>query len=269
VSGTTPGAGLFFERVLVGVDQTPESLVAAAQAKQLCAPNGRLDLLAVAETYLAAHAGHAARVAEDDIIAGASAMLDRARRLVEPDETHLLPGRLITRLCQECHRTGATLVAVGARPHRRLSALTFGGHDIEALHDVPCSVLIARPGWGPSKPRRLVVGVDGSPDGRTAELAATSIAHRLSCELVHVVGLTEDDVDLDLLRTQGEDVLLDPDDLAHAVVSASREDTLVVVGRRRAHDHRWGGSVAERIVYSARCSVLVVRHQGEHAPRSR
>jgi nucleotide-binding universal stress UspA family protein len=267
-SGATPGVPLLFERVLVSIDETPESLVAAAQARKLCAPNGRLELLAVAETYLAAHSGLAARTAENDIVAGTSMMLDRARELVEPDEVHLVSGRLTTRLCAESDRTGATLVAVGARPHRRLAALTFGGHDIEALHAVPCSVLIARPGWGPSTPRRVIVGVDGSPDGRTAELAARSLAGRLGCELVPVVGLSDNEIDLDLLRTEREDALLDPGDLAHAVVSASAKDALVLIGRRRAHDHRWGSSVAERVVYSARCSVLVVRHSGEDVPAS-
>ena len=261
----TPGGDSLFERVLVGIDETPESLVAAAQAKKLCAPNGRLELLAVAETYLAAHAGTAARSAEEHVVARTSTMLDRARALVEPDEVHLVSGRLTTRLCKESTRTDATLIVVGVRPHRRRSALTFGGHDVEALHDAPCSVLIARPGWGPSKPRRIVVGIDGSADGRAAEIAARSLAGRLGCGLVPVVGLDDDDIDLDLLRAEREDGLLDPRDLAHAVVAASSEDALVLIGRRRTHDHRWGGSIAERIVYSAHCSVLVVRHRGRDA----
>ena len=261
----TPGGDSLFERVLVGIDETPESLVAAAQAKKLCAPNGRLELLAVAETYFAAHAGSAARSAEEHLVAGTSTMLERARALVEPDEAHLVSGRLTAQLCKESARTGATLIALGVRPHRRLSALIFGGHDIEALHDAPCSVLIARPGWGPSKPRRIIVGIDGSADGRAAEIAARSLAGRLGCDLVPVVGLDDDDVDLDLLRAEREDALLDPRDLAHAVVSVSSKDTLVLIGRRRAHDHRWGGSIAERVVYSAHCSVLVVRHRARDA----
>jgi nucleotide-binding universal stress UspA family protein len=257
----TIGTDTLFDRVVVGIDETPESLVGALQAKKLCAPNGRLELLGVAETYLAAHAGSAAIVASDDMRAGTTAALERARELVEPDEARLVSGRLTEWLCAECERTSATLIAVGVRPHRRLAALTFGGHDIEALHDAPCSVLIARPGWGPAKPHRIVVGVDWSPDGRAAEVAARTLAARLGSELVPVVGLGEADVDVDLLKAEGEDAVLDPGDLAHAVVSASTDETLLVVGRRRRHDHRWGGSVAERVVYSAHCSVLVVRHR--------
>jgi nucleotide-binding universal stress UspA family protein len=250
-----------FDRVVVGIDQTPESLVGAAQGRKLCAPNGRLELLGVAETYLAAQAGAAALFASDDIRAGTSAALERARELVEPDEVRLVSGRLTEQLCGECDRTGANLIAIGVRPHRRLAALTFGGHDIEALHDAPCSLLIARPGWGPAKPHRIVLGVDRSPDGRAAEAAARTLAARLGTELVPVVGLAEADVDLGLLKAECKDAVLDPGDLAHAVVSASTDEALVVVGRRRRHDHRWGGSVAERVAYAAHCSVLVVRHR--------
>ena len=255
------GGDTLFDRVVVGIDATPESLVGAAQARKLCAPNGWLELLGVAETYLAAHSGAAAIVASDDIHTGTSAALARARELVAPDDARLVSGRLTERLCAECERTGANLIAIGVRPHRRLGALTFGGHDIEALHDAPCSLLIARPGWGPAKPHRIVVGIDRSPDGRAAEAAARTLAARLGCELVPVVGLAESDVDIGLLKAEDEDAVLDPGDLVHAVVSASTDEALVVVGRRRRHDHRWGGSVAERVVYSAHCSVLVVRHR--------
>jgi nucleotide-binding universal stress UspA family protein len=264
----TIGRDTLFDHVVVGIDETPESLVGAAQARKLCAPNGRLELLAVAETYLAAHAGAGAIVASDDLRAGATAVLERARELVAPDETRLLSGRLTERLCAECERIGANLIAIGVRPHRRLAARTFGGHDIDALHDAPCSVLIARPGWGPAKPHRIVLAVDRSPDGRAAEAAARTLSARLDCELVPVVGLDERDVDVDLIKAEGESAVLDPGDLAHAVVSASTDESLVVVGRRRRHDHRWGGSVAERVVYSAHCSVLVVRHRAGEPPEA-
>lgn len=251
---------MLFERILVGIDETPESLFAAAQARRICSPTGRLELLACAETYLAAHAGAAARDAARHLEAGTSAMLEQARALADPDETHLMRGRLTERLRAECGRIDATLIVLGARPHRRLSALTFSGHEHEALHTSACSVLVARAGWGPSAPRRIVVGVDASDDGRAAETAARRLAARLGCDLVPVIGLGEGDVALDTLRAGREDALLDPRDLAHAVVSASSGDTLILIGYRHAHDHRFGGSLAERVVYSARCSVLVVRH---------
>jgi nucleotide-binding universal stress UspA family protein len=253
-----------FGHVLVGIDETPESLIAAVQAGVLRTPGGRLVLLAVAERYLAAHAGLAAADADEHLVAGTSADLSRARELVDADDAILVSGRLVDVLSAECSRRGAMLVAVGVRPHRRLSAVMFGGHDVEALHDAPCSVLIARPGWGPHKPERIVVGVDGSAAARTAEAAARSLASRLGCEVVPVVGLAGD-VDLAVLRAERDDALLDPGPLVGAVVGASSKASLIVVGRERKGGRRWGGDLVERVVYSARCSVLVIQHEPQAA----
>jgi nucleotide-binding universal stress UspA family protein len=253
------GDDSLFRHVVVGIDETPESLVGAAQAGVLRAPGGHLVLVAVAERHLAAHAGLAAADAEDRLRAGTENDLARARELVDADEAVIAAGSFVEVLSSECGRRGATLVAVGVRPHRRLAALTFGGHDVEALHDATCSVLIARPGWGPSRPERIVVGVDGSPESLTAEAVARSLAGRLGCEVVPVIGLG-DDVDLEVLRAERADALLDPGRLHDAVVGASSKGSLVVVGSARERGRRWGGSLSERVVYGARCSVLVVRH---------
>jgi nucleotide-binding universal stress UspA family protein len=250
-----------FGRIVVGIDETHESLVAAAQAGVLRAPGGQLVLVAVAERYLAAHAGLDAVHAGDQVVADTSDELARAQELVEADEAILESGRLVDVLFAQCSRRGATLVAVGVRPHRRLAAVTFGGHDVDALHDSPCSVLIARPGWGPSKPDRIVVAVDGSPESRTAKATARSLGRRLGRDVVPVVGLA-DDLDLELLRTEREDALLEPGPLADAVRDATGRSSLVVVGRERERGRRWGGGLVERVVYSARCSVLVVEHEG-------
>lgn len=253
------GADAIFDYVVVGIDETPESLVAAAQAGVLRAPTGRLVLLAVSERHLAAHAGLAAATAEDHLLAGASAELAFAKELVDTDDERVTTGNMVELLCAECGSRGATLIAVGMRPRRRLSALMFGGHDVEALHDAPCSVLIARPGWGPHRPDRIVVGVDGSPEARTAERVARTLGARLGCDVVPVVGL-DGELPAGVLREERDDVLLDPRPLVDAVVAASREGSLVVVGRPEPHRRR-EERLVEHIVYSARCSVLVVQHK--------
>jgi nucleotide-binding universal stress UspA family protein len=256
-----PSAGreAVFERVLVGIDSTDESLVAAAQAGVLRAPSGSVVLLAAVERHLASHAGLLSARAEDDLAASASIELDRARELVEPEDAVLVPGSLVQLLRSQCERRRATLIAVGVRPHRRLGALTFGGHDVEALHDLDCSVLIARPGWGPAKPQRIVVGVDGSHESLTAERVGRALARRLDCEVVPVIGLGED-VDLQLLRRERDDALVHPGPLVDGVVAASSPRSLVVVGRARQvrGRRRWGGGLGERVVYAVKCSVLVL-----------
>ena len=264
-AGSAAGAGTIFDRVLVGIDSTDESLVAAAQARVLRAPGGQLVLLAAVERHLASHAGVFAATAEDHLRAGTSAELERARELVDADDAVLASGSLVPLLCSECASRDVTLIAVGVRPHRRLAAATFGGHDVEALHDVSCSVLIARPGWGPAHPDRVVVGVDGSQESRAAEAVARSLAGRLGCEVVPVVALGAK-VDLALLRAEREDALLHPGPLLDAVVSASTTRSLIVVGRAREHGRRRRGDLAERVVYGARCSVLVVEHEPGGAP---
>lgn len=259
-SGTPAAAAdALFDRILVGIDSTDESLVAAAQAGVLRAAGGRLILLGVAEKHLAAHAGMLAPQAADELVTGTSTELERARELVDADETIFATGSFVPHLCAECERGRATLVAVGVRPHRRLSAFTFGGHDVEALHELSCSVLIARPGWGPARPDRVVVGVDASREARSAEVVARSLARRLGCEVVPVVPLGAD-VDLAVLRAEREDALLHPGSLLDGVVSAATSRSLIVVGESREQGRQWGGGLAERVVYGARCSVLVVDH---------
>jgi nucleotide-binding universal stress UspA family protein len=255
--GTASMEAAIFDRVLVGIDSTDESLVAAAQAHVLRSPDGQLVLLAAVERHLAAHAGLFAATAEDHLRAETSVELERARELVEADDAVLAPGSLVPLLCSECASRDATLIAVGVRPHRRLSAATFGGHDVEALHDVRCSLLIARPGWGPAHPDRVVVGVDGSRASRAAEAVARTLGSRLGCEAIPVVALGAD-VELAVLRAERDDALLYPGSLLDAVASAATSRSLIVVGRARERRGRRGGDLAERLVYTARCSVLVV-----------
>src|SRR5918994_5827462 len=93
------GAEEVFGHVLVGIDETPESLVAAAQAGVLRAPGGGLVLLAVTERHLAVHAGLAAARAEDDLFAGTTAELAYAKELVDADDDRLTSGNFVDLLC--------------------------------------------------------------------------------------------------------------------------------------------------------------------------
>src|SRR5687768_1411884 len=83
-----------FGYVLVGVDATHKSIIAAAQARCLCAPGGSLEVLAIAETHLAAHAGFHARHAADELVAATREELDVVRELVVPDSFRLVSGSI-------------------------------------------------------------------------------------------------------------------------------------------------------------------------------
>jgi nucleotide-binding universal stress UspA family protein len=242
-----------FDVVLVGIDDTPESLVAAAQAGVLRTPGSTLVLVAVAESYLAAHAGLAARHARTKVTESVSDDLARARRLVDADEAVLAEGRLVPLLRAEGEKREASLLVVGSRPHGRLRARTLGGHDAEALADLRRSVLIARPGWGPRRPDCIVLSADASFDTAPAGQVARRLAERLGCDLVFAVGL-EDDPELDGIAGATRDVVLDPGSRADAAAHAVTAHSLLVVGAEL------GSEVVRQIVYGVPCSVLVVQH---------
>lgn len=248
-----------FESILVEVDETPESLVAAAQAKCLVAPDGKLELLGVVERAPAAQAGLAAVFAADAAEASVAAALEHAENLLEPTSVRFVSGRARDALLAEAAAVGATLVAVGLHPHRRMTAKLFGTLDAAVLRGAPCSVLVARPGWGATKPKLVVVGVDGSPEATLARRAAEELAERLGVELRVVVALGGKRLDDAVFGPENSEALVDPRDPVTALAADASECDLVVVGHRGAHGSAKLGRVAERVVYGTRSSVLVVR----------
>ena len=109
-------------------------------------------------------------------------------------------------------------------------------------------------------PRRVVVGIDGSPPSLVALAAADELGARLGSTLLVVS--TTDGASPRPEGTWTERVdSWDAGDPAGALVERSREADLVVVGPRGLHGLRAIGSVSERVAHHARCSVLVV-HAG-------
>ena len=71
----------------------------------------------------------------------------------------------------------ATLVALGGRRSSRFLGIMLGDTGTELVHDAVCSVLLACPAdERPWRPRKIVVGFDGS----TYSLAALRIAEELA-----------------------------------------------------------------------------------------
>jgi len=135
----------------------------------------------------------------------------------------------------------------------------LGDTGTELLHDARCSLLLAYPGDGTWRPRRIVVGVDGSSYARDALTVADDLAARLdgSVEVVCATGgQSEIDRDADwAARVQSWDEA----DPVRALVERSRSADLVVVGSRGLHGIRAIGSVSERVAHQAHCSALVVQ----------
>jgi nucleotide-binding universal stress UspA family protein len=174
-------------------------------------------------------------------------------------ETALTRGISWQRLLDEAADRSATLIAVGSHGQGRTYGIITGSTTTELVHKAPCSVLVARPA-GADFPRRIVVGVDGSPESAAAHATARALCERFGAELWPVVAHGGDGVDEELVARivdrYHEDL---PDEPVRALVAAAADADLVVVGSRGLHGLKALGSVSERVAHEARCSVLIVR----------
>jgi nucleotide-binding universal stress UspA family protein len=245
-----------FDRIVCGVDGTPESLFAVKQARRLRRPQGTLLLVAATNLAKAAHAGMAARHAAELLREEGEAAMADARAL-GPAEEKIVDGEAASVLLNEAEH--ATLLALGSHGRRRAVGLLLGTVATRMLHEAPCSVLIARPARDPETwPTVIVAGVDGSAESELAVAAARSVASSCGADL-RIVSATSDQVDRDAARRAAPE-LEERDGRAVQVLTAESETAdLVVVGSRGLKGLKGLGSVSERIAHQASCSVLVVR----------
>ena len=250
-----------FERIVVGVDASPESLEAVRQADTLLQPGGRLVLIAAVDLSETIHfqiaptALHAARRAlekAEELDRAAAAALDRAReeatRATDVAAVQV-GGAPSAALLETVATEGADVVAVGTHGLGRVAGIALGSVASRMLHRAPCSVLVARrPGPGAWAPRRIVVGVDGSPEAE----AALAVARELE---------TRFEADTTVLRADVGNPARALVDVASGAASPSMGPAadLLVVGSRGLDGARALGSVSERVAHRAPCSVLVVR----------
>jgi len=260
------GKGVF-ARVLVGIDGSPEALEAARQACVLA--EGRVALLAAYDIAAALVGGTGLSVPayydEGSLLSSAENALEEASREVEglaDAGRRVVRGTSWGELLREVERSQHTLVAVGSHGQGRLRGIILGSTATELIHKAPCSVLVARTA-GPDFPRRIVAGVDGSPESAAAYGVARHLSERLSAELWPVVAHGGEGVDKQLVAqivdSHHEDL---PDEPVPALVSAATDADLVVVGSRGLHGLKSLGSVSERVAHEAHCSTLVVREPG-------
>jgi nucleotide-binding universal stress UspA family protein len=251
-----------FGRLLVGIDGSPESVEAARQAATLA--QGPVTLLAAYDLVagLVGGVGPAtpAMVDEAALRATAEERLELARDAFGGTATLKLgEGRPWDLLLHEIDRAGATLVAVGSHGHSRPVGIVIGSTATELIHKAPCSVLVARTALG-AFPSRIVVGLDGSAESLGAYEVAQALARRFEARLIPIAACLEDDVDPDAIEQRvGTRVRSVFDHPVEALVSASAESDLVVVGSRGLRGLRSLGSVSEQVAHQAASSVLIVR----------
>jgi nucleotide-binding universal stress UspA family protein len=248
-----------FSRVVAGVDGSDPGFEAARQAARLVTPDGWIEVFTAVHLAEANLAGWSAPRIRADFEREADEALQKGIEIAgRRAEARRANGPALESLLRELAHRQATLVVVGTHGHSRVSEILIGGVAGELLHKAPCSVCIARPPLAePLFPRSIVVGVDGSPQSEAAAAAGRCLSERFDAPLSRVMALGGKDVDgtradaLGAIRVQANPV--------EALVEASANTDLLIVGSRGLHGLKARGSVSERVVHRARCSVLVVR----------
>jgi nucleotide-binding universal stress UspA family protein len=239
VSAQNPRASIF-GKVLVGIDDSPESLEAARQAAILA--TGPVTLLGAYDLTNAVFGGGVSGpvyIDEEPLREHVEEWVNRAKQELTPvvPVAKIGRGRPWELMLDEIADEHDTLVAVGSHGAGRAKGIVIGSTATELVHKAPCSVLVART---PLKqfPSSIVVGVDGSKESEVADAVARDIAERFGAQLERHENLPKP---------------------VEGLVEAAMEADLVVVGSRGLHGIKALGSVSERVAHGARCSVLIVR----------
>ena len=250
-----------FDRVVCGIDETPESLDAVRVAARLRPPGGTLHL--VAAIYLAG--AIAAGWPEDRIAAEleqeAGNVLRRAAEVAGDEvSSRLVSGPAALSVLNELKREQATLACIGSHSHHRLPGIVLGYVATTLLHEAPCSVLVVRTPPDPAAfPRSVVVGVDGSAHAEAAYTVASALAERFGAALRPLSASGGSYVDTEALGRELPNLDVDSRAPVEALTEAATHADLLVVGSRGLEGLRALGSVSERAAHHANCSVLVVR----------
>ncbi len=254
-----------FRRILCGVEGNPSSTEAARQAIALAGKGGDLQFTAVYTSFELGpdyHKGslqgaleEAAKLAGD---AGVSASYELREAKYASDV--LLP-----------ESREYDLLVLGTHGHSRASGILFGSTASKAAHKAEGTLLIAREAPDEAFPMRILLASDGSEGSWAPARSAAALAAAFGAELstVHVAD-GKHDVDEEALEAQRAEIaettgreppLERRDGQANKEIVAAASETgssLIVAGRHGLRGIRALGSVSERIVSDAPCSVLLV-----------
>jgi nucleotide-binding universal stress UspA family protein len=255
-----------FSRILCGVEGNPSSTEAARQAIALAKPGAELVFMAVYTSFELGpdYTKEKLQEALDEAAALAAASGVSAR-------AEMREGRYAAKVLL-AEAEGHDLLVIGTHGRSRVAGILLGSTASESAHGTERPLLIAREspnGDGPAA--RILFASDGSDDSWpparvTGELAA---AFEADLEVIHVDDGKHPGADQVLERqladireaTGGDARVLKPEGKAtELIVEAAKEDgrSLIVCGRRGLTGIKALGSVSERVVHQAGCSVLLV-----------
>jgi nucleotide-binding universal stress UspA family protein len=247
-----------FKDVVVGADGTAASHLALRLAARLRADDARLLAISVAEVQGAWRTGLEAGNWMNVLRAAAEEIRRECQHELEdiPDATaRVANGHAGDVLLDAVQSRHADLLAIGAGRSGRALGLVFGSTATRLARECPCSVLVGRGDVDVEQfPRRIVVGVDGSPHAADAEAVGRLLAGSFEGQLRRLVATGGEP--LDPLWIDAE---IDGRAPVEALTDASREADLLIVGSRGLRGVKALGSVAERLARRAACPVLIVR----------
>ena len=268
-SATERTAPPAFRRVLAGIDRSHVDAETARQAAVLAGPS-QLRLVSVychVGTGLSAQATMTKEHAQDALDAAAEAV-----RGMSPEvQTEAVFGDdAVEPLLDASHEHD--LVVVGSHGHHRAGGIMLGSVATNLAHRLTVPLVVARQA-DESFPGHVMLATDGSDSAHAAARLAARIAaqHMSTVTLVHVDGGHDrgrgrgvaDDAALLFQELGVEPVTVyGKGDPAEAITNVAKREgaSLLVVGARGLTGVKAFGSVSERVVHTAPCSVLVARH---------
>jgi len=268
-SGAATLADRLFADVLCGVDGTRSAYEAVRQAAALTGPGGHLTLLA------ATAPGGSGRGSTLGPMR-ARTVLDHARRLsreagVGCDVDLRSSGPALDVVLESARRHA--LLALGAPGMSRLAHMLVGGIATPVAHALPCSLLFARRApAGMRFDERVMVASDALDHSDALVDFAAELARRRGSSLVlfhaahaesdfHPTRIAAQTERLRAALGERSSVRVEPARAFDGIVQTADAErvSLIVLASRRASGLRALGSVSERVVHDAPCSVLVLR----------
>jgi nucleotide-binding universal stress UspA family protein len=258
-----------FQSILCAVDGSRGSDIALDQAIALCDHGATLSFVAIAHelTY-----GKHAQV--DLSEAKAREALDEAARKAREAgagaSTELLHGApTADLLLREAGKHD--LAVVGCRDIPRRAGIALGDTASWLAHRTEKPLLVARGKAGKDFPDGILLATDGSPGSWPAARTAARLAHARHSQLrvvsvpdgMHPERHREVQKQVELAQEAtgaSPDLRAEPGPVAARIDEAARtaHSSLIVIGKRGLRGVKALGSVSERVLHEAPCSVLVV-----------
>ena len=259
-----------FADILCAVDGSRGSAEAARQAIALSGPGATLGFVAVSRTV---GVGLAAQAELSELRAREA--LDEAAWLAQQAGIHasteLRSGAPVSDLLLS-EGEDRDLLVLGCHGGSRVGGIMLGSTATQIAHRTEGALLVARrTADGSDFPRSVLLASDGSAGSWPAARTATRIAQARGSELRIVYApdgthperyreVLKQITVIEKLTGAAPEVIDAPGRATDRIIETARagQSSLIAIGRRGVHGVRALGSVSERVVHRAPCSVLVV-----------